>query len=214
MKRFVTPLFLCALLWPPAGGAVEFTAGVHYQELPFPQPVETGDKIEVREFFWYGCQHCYRLEPALNSYLKKLPRNAKFVRTPGVSPDWLIHAQAYYAFESLGAVPRLHGPFFEAWHAQKRKLSDEKSIADFVAEHGVDRNKFLQAFRSFGVRLKVEKAKQLNFDFVVHAVPQLAVDGKYSTNPVMAGGEAEAMKVVDFLIQKAAGERRKPSAPR
>src|SRR5437868_1723218 len=114
MKRFGFVWLVCfsVALMPTVLQAADPQAGSDYIVLPTPQPVETGDKIEVREFFWYGCPHCYALEPALAAYVKKLPSNVRFVRTPGVASSWLIHAQAYYTFESLGVTERLHGPFF------------------------------------------------------------------------------------------------------
>lgn len=185
---------------------------VHYREVPFAQPVETGDRIEVREFFWYGCPHCYHLEPALNSWLKRLPANVQFVRTPGVAPSWLVHAQAYYAFESLGVVDRVHEPFFSAVQTDRGAYNTPEAIAKFVARHGVDAKRFQDAYASFAVRLKLERAKRQNMEFGVQSVPTIAVDGKYLTSSTMAGGEEAVMKVVDFLIEKAAKERKRTSA--
>lgn len=204
MKRLL--MLLCLLPLPAA--AATYVEGRHYAEIALPQAVETGNKIEVREFFWYGCPHCYDLEPAIEAWLKKLPRQAQFVRTPGVAPRWLAHARAYYAFEALGALGKTHVAFFKALHVQKRPLEDEPSLLGFAAENGVDKEQFRQAFNSFGVRLKLDKARQLNLEMGIHSVPTLVVDGKYLTTPVMAGGNPEMFKVVEFLIQKAARERK------
>ena len=237
MKRFGFVGFLCfsVAFMPTLLHAAEPKAGSDYIVLPTPQAVETGDKIEVREFFWYGCPHCYALEPALAAYVKKLPPQARFVRTPGAAPHWLLHAQAYYAFESLGVTERLHAPFFAAVQnppaassappAEKGFFSNlfgskpqsvampsmntEAGITAFAAEHGVDRAAFTEAFNSFGVRTRLERAKQQNLAFRVDGVPMLAVDGRYITSPSMAKGEEAMLKVVDFLIQKAAKERKK-----
>jgi protein dithiol oxidoreductase (disulfide-forming) len=207
MNKLLSMAFLCLIL--PQTGVAGFEEGKHYYEVSFNQPVETGDKIEVREFFWYGCPHCYDLEPVLTRWLKRLPANAGFVRTPGVAPRWLIHAQAYYALDSLGAAEKLHAAFFDAMHKQKRKLPDEAALMQFVAEHGVDSKQFQQAFNSFGVRLKLERAKRLNQDLGIASVPSFVVDGKYLTSPSMAGGEREVLEVMSYLIQKAARERRR-----
>ena len=206
MKRLFLALVL--LLPLPLAAAPAYVEGRHYLELALPQPTETGNKIEVREFFWYGCPHCYDLEPAIEAWLKKLPRQAQFVRTPGVGGRWLIHARAYYAFESLGVLNRTHTAFFAALQEQKRPLGDETSLAQFAAENGVDREKFRQAFNSFGVRLKLDKARQMNMEMGVSSVPTLAVDGRYVTSPTMAGGDPQMLKVVEFLIQKVARERK------
>jgi len=197
-------LFLLLPAVSPAG----YQEGKHYYELAFNQPVETGDKIEVREFFWYGCPHCYDLEPVLTRWLKRLPPNARFTRTPGVAPQWLIHAQAYYALDSLGAAEKLHAVFFEAMNKQRRRLNEETSLTQFVAEHGVDPKKFRQAFSSFGVHLKLERAKRLSQEFGIASVPSFVVDGKYLTSPTTAGGEDEVLRVMEYLIKKAAGERK------
>lgn len=219
MKRLGLVCLIGWLAMLPARAAEPYQAGRDYIELPSPQPVETGAKIELREFFWYGCPHCYVLEPELNAYVKKLPSNVQFVRTPGVAPSWMVQAQAFYTFQVLGVLPRLHSAFFDAWHVKGRHMNDETSIAAFAAEHGVDKKKFHEAFHSFAVRTHLERARQQNVSFMIDSVPTLVIDGRYVTSPSMAAAQehdearrgANTMKVVDFLIQKAAGERKKAS---
>ena len=212
MRRLMGGCLAMLMLFPVLARA-EFTEGRQYMQVPFPTPVETGNKVEVRELFWYGCSHCYALEPGLTRWLKKLPANAQFVRTPATAaPHWQIHAQTYYTFEALGALEKLHGAFFKAAQEQPSAVNDEKGIADFVARHGIDRNKFTEAFNSFGVRLKLEKAKQVNQDLNINSVPTLVVDGKYLTSAAMAGGEEPLFKLLDQLIGKAAKERNKKAA--
>lgn len=200
---------LCMLLLLPALARAGFEEGRHYMALPFPAAVETGERIEVREFFWYGCPHCYTLEPFLAHWLKKMPANAKFVRTPGTAPRWLIHGQAFYAFEALDALEKLHTPFFKAVQERPSAFDDEKAVTDFAVSHGQDREKFTETFNSFGVRLKLEKAKQLNRDLNITSVPAIVVDGKYLTTIPMAGGENQLGKLLDHLVSKAAKERKK-----
>jgi len=213
MKRLLGMVMLFALGLPLTASA-EFLEGVEYVRIA-KQPVETGAKIEVREFFWYGCGHCYALEPHLETWLKTLPKNAQFIRTPGMAPHWLAHAQAYYAFETLGMVGRLHRPFFDAVQTarqtavpNKMPLADEDSIAVFVAQHGVDAGKFRDAYRSFDVGRKIGYAKRLNSEYRVESVPTLFVDGRFMTNSNIAGGYDKVPQVLNFLIQKAAAERR------
>ncbi|MBI3571268.1 MAG: thiol:disulfide interchange protein DsbA/DsbL [Gammaproteobacteria bacterium] len=206
MKRLFLAL---ALLLPlPLVAAPAYVEGRHYLELALPQPIETGSKIEVREFFWYGCPHCFSLEPSIEKWLKTMPKNAQFVRTPGVAPRWLAHARAYYAFEMLGASNKTHVAFFRAMHEQNRPLDNENTLTQFAVENGVDKAKFREAFNSFGVRLKLDKARQMNMEMGVSSVPTLAVDGRYITSPTMAGGDPQMLKVVEFLIQKVAQERK------
>jgi thiol:disulfide interchange protein DsbA len=232
MKRYFLVILLWTLTLPAL--AAEPQAGRDYLVLPVPQPVETGAKIELREFFWYGCPACYALEAPLNAYVNKLPANVAFVRTPGVAPNWIVHAKAYYAFEALGVTDKLHGPFFDAIHTRPKPkppeekgffaflkklfgsqpkappgLDSETGIAAFAAEHGIDPAQFTQAFNSFGVNTRLERARQQNIGFMVEGVPALVVDGRYLTSPSRAGGEQAALRVVDFLIQKAAKERKK-----
>jgi thiol:disulfide interchange protein DsbA len=212
MRRLFLALALtCAAGAAPAANYIE---GVEYQRLAQPQPVETGDKIEVREVFWYGCPHCYALEPALEKWLKKLPAHARFVRMPGAQwhPTFEPHARAYYAFEALGVVGKLHPALFEAIHAKGRALGDEASIGFFVTEHGVKDADFRKAYGSFGVGVKVRNAKQYAERAAIRSVPTLVVDGRYITSATFAGTHEDALKVVEFLIQKAAAERKKPAA--
>jgi protein dithiol oxidoreductase (disulfide-forming) len=104
MKHFRPLALLLVLAIVPFASVQALQKGRDYVALAKPQPVETGNKIEVREFFWYGCPHCYALEPALTNWLKHKPANVEFIRTPATAPNWVLHAQAYYAFASLGAT--------------------------------------------------------------------------------------------------------------
>lgn len=205
MKRVIV-LWSLVLALIPFGGATAVEKG-QYVPLPVPQAVETGDKIEVREFFWYGCPHCYSIEPALERWLKRKPANVEFVRTAATSPRWLPHAQAFYAFAALGATERTHAALFRAIHEQNRRLDTEQALAEFAEEQGIDPAKFRNAFNSFGVRTNLEKAKQMNVAYQVTSVPMIAVDGKYLTSPSMTGTEAAFFEVLDQLVQRAARER-------
>jgi thiol:disulfide interchange protein DsbA len=208
MKKLIA-LAVLALLSLPALAAAPFTEGVEYVRLPAPQPVETGAKIEVREFFWYGCPHCYTLEPVLEKWQKTLPKNAQFVRTPAVFNErWAVHARAYYAFEALGLTAKLHGPLFRALHADKRQLFDVDSLATFVASQGGNRQAFLDAYNSFGVQSNVNRAAQAGQAYGLESVPTLMVDGRYMTSASLTGSNERLPEVLNFLVKKAAGERR------
>src|SRR5713226_4192603 len=212
MKKLTYALLLCFSLMPGAGRA-DYTEGVEYARLPQSQPVETGNKIEVREFFWYGCPHCYALEPAINRWLKTKPANAQFVRMPAIlSPSWEPHARTFYAFEALGVTDKLHSAFFNAIHAQGQALNNESSIAEFVAKHGVDKEKFLKAYNSFSVNAFVKNAVQMAQRYGIEGVPTLIVDGKFRTGSSMVGGHDALMHLVDYLIKKSAAERKQSNA--
>ena len=206
MKRAVMGL-LCVAALVASGAASAFEKGRDYTELKPPHPVETGNKIEVREFFWYGCPHCYALEPSVERWLKRKPANVEFIRTPATAPRWLVHAQAYYAFAALGDTARTHAALFRAIHEQNQRLDDEAALTDFAKQQGIDPAKFREAFESFGVHLKLEQAKQLNEAFQVTSVPTFAVDGKYITSPSMTGSEEATFAVLDQLVRQAARER-------
>jgi len=202
-KWFVLVLFV--LFGPPAHA--QFLEEVEYKRIP-PQPVETGARIEVREFFWYGCPHCYTLEPFLEKWQKTLPKNAQFVRTPAVFNErWAVHARAYYAFEVLGITGKLHNALFRALHVDKQPLYDPQSLADFVGKHGGNAKTFLDAYNSFGVQASVNRAVQVGQGADIRSVPTLVVDGRYVTDANIAGGYDRVPLVLDFLIKKAAAER-------
>ena len=205
------------LAFAAAGAHAEYLEGIEYAELTQPQPVVTGDKIEVREVFLYSCPHCYHLEPVLHKWVKRLPANARFVRMPAVfRPTLEPHARAFYAFEALGVTAKLHDLFFKAIHVQQRPLSDEDSIASFVAEQGVKAEEFRRAFHSFSVDAHVKSATQSTLAYGVDSVPTMIVDGKYRTTSTMAGGNDNLLRVIDYLIKKSANERKggaKPGKP-
>jgi thiol:disulfide interchange protein DsbA len=186
MRSLIRPA-LFALLLLPFSGQAQFLEGVEYTRVS-PQPVETGSKVEVREFFGYGCPHCYTLEPFLDKWQKTLPKNVQFVRTPAVfSEAWAVHARAYYAFEALGITAKMHYALFQALHDEKRVLNNADSLAAFVAEKGGDRKAFLDAYNSFGMQANLSRATQAGRAFSIDSVPTLIVDGKYMTNANIAG---------------------------
>ncbi len=190
--------------------ADNYQPGREYEKLVFAQPVETGKKIEIREFFWYGCPACYSLESSLIQWLKhKKPKNAAFIRTPSiVNSSWQFHARVFYTLDSMKLVDKLHSKIFHAIHRDKRKLNNLDSVLDFISKHGVDKNNFIKTFKSFGVRLKLKRAGQFDSNYDIHGVPTLVIDGKYRTSASKAGSAERLMKVMEFLINKAARERK------
>jgi thiol:disulfide interchange protein DsbA len=212
MMRKISKLFLIVLLGLASAPALatEWKEGVHYNEIPFPLTVETGDKIEVREFFWYGCPHCYHLEPTLVQWLKTKPKAAEFVRSPAIlGSSWEIHALAYFTYEALGVVDKMHQATFDAIHEDKRVLRTPEDLADFAAKHGIDRKKFLRASKSFGVNLKMKRQLQLDRDAGIRSVPAIVIDGKYRTGEDLAGSRDNLVKLMNHLVSKAQKERRR-----
>ena len=197
-----------ALAAGAAGAASQ--AGREYKVLAAPQPTESGAKIEVLEFFWYGCPHCFDLEPFLRKWTPKLPKDVDFRRIPAIPTErWASNARTFYTLEALGELERLHGEVFDAVHIDRVNLNDEKIQLDWMAKKGVDRKKFGEAWSSFTVQSKLKRAAQLNQAYEVTGVPTLVVDGKYTTSVSMAGSPEQLMKTLDELIVKARAERAK-----
>lgn len=215
MKKSVSILWAAFGLLAFSTAHAEPIEGVEYTQLERRLPVESGDKIEVREIFWYGCPHCYTLEAPLTRWLKTLPANAQFMRTPGATwaSTWETHARTYYAFEVMKLVDKLHPALFTAIHGQNRPLIDENSIGFFVSEKGVDDKAFRNAYNSFAVTAKVKSAKKYSEQGGIKTVPTLIVDGRYLTTTTMAGTHEELFKVVDFLIKKSAAQRKPAAKP-
>ncbi len=177
-------------------------ADAKYTLLATPLPVETGDKIEVREFFWYGCPHCYALEPYLERWLAQRPADVAYVRTPGVlSARWVPHARAFYTFEALGVTEKVHRPFFDAIHQRGERFDDEASVVAFLGTRGVEADQVRKVYGSFGVNTQIEKAKQLNLRYGIDSVPIITVGGRYKTDVNMAGGPEQLLMIIDRLVE-------------
>jgi protein dithiol oxidoreductase (disulfide-forming) len=200
--RFVAAL-LCVLAVP----AYAQVQGQDYELLAPPQATSTQDKVEVIEFFSYGCPHCYELQPHVLKWAAELPANATFVRVP-VSfgrREWGQLSRAFYALEATDDLARLDDALFEAIHKQRRPLFSVDHLAAWAAEHGVDAGKFRAAFDSPGVSAKTMRAEQLSRDYKINSVPSVAVDGKY-----LAKGRTneDMLKIARQLVEKSAAERK------
>ena len=186
--------------------AMDIKEGVHYQVLANPQPTDTGDKVEVLELFWYGCPHCFKLEPTIEKWLEHVPEGAEYRRLPAIfSKVWAINAQGYYAAEALGVLEKTHRALFDAIHVHNQKLYDEASLARFFVSQGVNREDFIKTFRSFAVKTKTNRAGVMTRRYGITGVPAVIVNGKYRTSASMAGGEEKLMEVVNALIEKERG---------
>jgi thiol:disulfide interchange protein DsbA len=182
-----------------------FTEGEHYRKLEPEVPTSVGEgEVEIVELFWYGCPHCFDLEPYLTKWWEEQPQYIKLVRVPAtLNPRWIPHARTFYALELMGELKRLHPLIFSAIHSQGRRLRDLSSITRFLVQQGMDEKKFLNAYNSFEVRTKLRHAMQLNRQYAATGVPTLIVDGKYLTSVSMAGSYDKLFKIIDFLAQKA-----------
>jgi thiol:disulfide interchange protein DsbA len=200
MKKLLVLLFL--LVNSAVLQAADYTEGVEYKALP-PQPTDTGEKIEVLEFFWYGCPHCYTFEPYIKAWKKTKPDNVEFVRVPAIfRPDWEIQARTYYALTNMGVIEDLHEKIFAAIHNDKKKLYKKATLTDFVVKNGVDRKKFEEEYNSFSVDTMVRKAKKKQTAYKIQGVPSIVVNGKYLSSGSMSGSYDNLVKILDYLVAK------------
>lgn len=207
MKKLLATLMLLASTTVMANPM----AGVEYNTTTKDITTDNPSKIEVVELFWYGCIHCYQLEPQLHTWVNKLPADVVFKRVPGLPrADWAPMAKAYYAMETLGVLDKLHGKLFDAIHKNRTlKPTDEAAAIDWVTkEGGLDKKKVQEAFNSFTSNTKLNRAAQIFRDSGATGVPALIIDGKYVTSSSMAGGNVQVLKVADHLIAKARAEKK------
>ncbi|HNV89091.1 MAG TPA: thiol:disulfide interchange protein DsbA/DsbL [Methylotenera sp.] len=205
MKKFFTVFMLAfgALTMGNTALADAPKQGEQFDVVAQPISTENPAKIEVLEIFWYGCIHCYQMEAPLNAWVKKLPGDVYFKRMPGLpNPSWAPMAKAFYAMETLGVAEKLHTPLFEAVHKQKTlNPTDEKAAIDWVTKQsGLDKLKVEQAFKSFTINTSLNRAAITFRNSGATGVPSLVIDGKYITSSTMSGGNEQALKTADYII--------------
>ncbi|MDH5765830.1 MAG: thiol:disulfide interchange protein DsbA/DsbL [Gammaproteobacteria bacterium] len=200
---FRLPLLILLLIVNNNVLAKDYDAGIDYQRLSSDLATESGEKVEVLEFFWYGCPHCYQFEPVLSKWIKSKPANVNFIRIPApLNPNWMVHTKTYYALELMGKGESFHEAIFNAMHEKKMKLSTPTAIADFLADKGVDKKAFEESFNSFAVEMRARKAMQLSRDYKLNGVPLLAVNGKYTVSAQQAGGYQQMIEITSHLVAK------------
>lgn len=194
----------------PAAFAQAAREGAEYRRIDPPQQGDDPSKIEVIEFFWYSCPHCNAFEPELEAWIAKLPADVAVKRVPvQFNASFEPQQRLYYALEAIGQLDALHRKVFMAIHTERQRLQSESQIADWVAKQGVDRKQFTDAYNSFGVRSKVQRATKQTTSYDIDGVPMLAIDGKFLTSPSQAGSGARALQVADQLIAQARQSRGK-----
>ncbi len=211
-RRFAAAfaIALAATLAGAGAAAQALEEGKSYIRLKNPQPVETGNKIEVIEFFSYGCPHCAHLEPELAPWIKSAPPDVAFRRVPVVfNASWVSLAKAYYTLEALGEEARLTPEVFKAIHEQGKNLASDKAFVDWLATKGVDHKKAEDMMASFAIAGKVNKAKSQAQAYQIQSVPTVIVDGKFVTAPDKVGSHAAMPAAINALIAKARAERPK-----
>jgi len=212
VRRFAAAIAIAiaAGLAAAGAGAQALEEGKTYIRLKNPQPVETGNKIEVIEFFSYGCPHCAHLEPELGPWIKSAPPDVAFRRVPVLfNQSWVALAKAYYTLEALGEEARLTPEVFKAMHEQGKNLASDKAFVDWLATKGVDHKKAEDMMASFAIAGKVNKAKSQAQAYQIQSVPTIVVDGKFVTAPDKVGTHAAMPAAINGLIAKARAERPK-----
>lgn len=211
LSNFLLATLAVGFLAAQPAVAAEPIEGKQFTRLQMPQPTEQPGKVEVIEFFWYGCPHCGDFEPMLQSWVKKLPPDVTFRKVPAIFRDsWAPGARIYYTLEAMGLLAKLNTAVFHAMLKEKINLNDEKVLFDWMAKQGVDRQKFADMYKSFGVDGKVRKAAEMTQEYGFGGVPVLIVGGKYM--PASVGTFSDMLRVTEGLIGKTRSELCRPGA--
>jgi len=223
--RLPRRLFCTALLGLAAGlvaaaPAADPQAGTQYLVLPSAQPTDTGKKVEVIEFFAYYCPHCYAFEPALESWVSKQGDNIVFKRVHVPRDASVLPQQRlFYTLDAMGLLNQYHQKVFDAMHQQHLRLASDEEVFDWAARNGIDRAKFIDTYRSFGIQAKLRRASAMMDAYGVDRWPLVVIDGRFITSPSHAGAGApegtteaqqqqQALQVMDFLVTKAKADKR------
>jgi thiol:disulfide interchange protein DsbA len=194
--------------------------GAEYQSLASPQPTDSGNKVEVIEFFAYYCPHCYAFEPSLEAWVKKQGDNIVFKRVHiSAGANVLPQQRLFYTLDAMGLLPQYHQKAFDAMHVEHLRLSSDEEVFDWAAKNGIDRAKFIDTYRSFGLQARLRRASSMMDSYQVGFWPLLVIDGRWQTSPSQAGshmpeGSSEAqqqqaaLQVMDFLVAKAKASRK------
>jgi thiol:disulfide interchange protein DsbA len=194
----VTPLIAVA-----EEAAQNYVEGTNYDLITPAVRTADPDKIEVAEFFWYGCGHCYTFEPMIEQWKKSLPDDVAFHGSPAIwNAQMELHARAFYAAEVLGVLDTMHPVIFQAMNVDRKRLSSEAEIAALFTANGVSAEDFAKAFSSFGVSSQVRQANARARAAKITGTPALMVNGKYHISTRKAGSQANMLKVAEFLIEK------------
>jgi len=210
MTTFRTLLLIALSLFMAAACAKQeeesFDAGIDYSVLPREVTTRVSPgKVEVVEVFWYGCPHCFHFEPHIQKWLANKPEAAEFIRIPAaLNSNWVAHARAYYAAETMGVLDKLHEPLFHALNEQRRRVNSEDALVRFAASQGIDGAEFGKAMNSFYVNSKLRQSVDLGQKYMLDGVPMVIVNGKYKVSGQMAGSYERMIEIINYLVAQEA----------
>lgn len=211
LRKFLLVVFLLLSLGMMniSSARADLIEGKNYTVLTKPQQTQDANKIEVLEFFWYGCPHCYSLHPYLKTWLKSIPEDVDFRYVPAtLRPNWVAAAKIFYAIEVLGKADELHDKVYDAIHRDKIDLNNESVLLSWIEkQEGIDRKKFENAYNSFTVQNQVAKSTQITRQYQLNGVPALIINGKYLTSGGMSNSPQDTIKTLEALIEKARKEK-------
>lgn len=200
-RNFLAASAAFTLIGSLAGLSSQAIAQAGYELINPPQNTSSPDKIEVLEFFWLGCPHCYAFEPTIAAWENEMPENVVFVReAPALNSAWEQHSRGFYAAKLMGYELPFVEAMFKAIHEDKKRMRKPGDIADLAAELGMDRDKFLKTMTSFAVQTKLNRAMQLAKGAGITGVPAITINGKYRTGSQLAGGNAGMINVINDTI--------------
>jgi len=202
MRNMMKSLILLSVMMIGGAALAAVVEGKDYTVLSNPQPT-SGKNIEVLEFFFYGCSHCYNLHPYLDEWEKEMPRGVVLKYVPTIfRPSMESMARTYYALESIGKLNQLHEPLYKAWNVNNMQLYEKEKIADFVVSKGVDRAKFLATYNSFSMQSSVSRARQMTRSYMIQGTPTLIVAGKYAISGLQPVDTVRVLSEVIELARK------------
>ena len=203
MNTYTKGLLLTVALFISTAAFAAVEPGKDFRVLNPSQPTSS-NKIEVLEFFYYGCSHCFDLHPPLTTWEKTIPQDVELILVPTIFREsWEIMARTFYALESMGQLQKLHDPLFRAMHVDNVLLNDEAQVGDFVAKNGVDKTKFSAAYNSFSVQSKTARAKQMIRAYGISGTPTIVVDGKYLITGLRSADTLRVLNEVIVMARKA-----------
>lgn len=212
-RHYITAAVLAFTVSSASLAQDSWTAGEHYDVISPAIRTSESNKVEVHEFFWYGCGHCYNFEPMVVQWKKTLPQDVVVKGSPAIwNKPMELHAQAFFTAEVLGVLDDVHLPLFQALNVDGKQLQSEKEIGTLFEKHGVDREEFSKAFNSFGVGSMTRQANARARAAKITGTPEMMVNGKYRITSRKAGSQANMLKIANFLIEKERAELKVSSA--